>query len=201
MWQRRILVCESCWVTDSHESFSKKSNRFAVCALLIVQSGNRVYCKAPTSSYLSHARQIQKTFCFFDCSVWINSVCHRVCFLLHICAVEQTMLWDSRHSHNSNNMMHATCLAYVFREGKPTSARFEVLCWQQHVECELKTLKLWGICSRMLSLVASYKVLQTTVFFTLIWVKTNFKSHIFYFQAYVNPVEEKTIYISAAENL
>jgi len=53
----------------------------------------------------------------------------------------------------------------------------------------------------MLSLVASYKVLQTTVFFTLIWVKTNFKSHIFYFQAYVNPVEENTIYISAAENL
>jgi len=99
LWQRRVLVCESCWVTDQHEGFSKKSNLFTVCALLIVQSWNRVYCTAPTSPYSGHARQIQKTFCFFDCSVWMKSVCHMFFCLLHICAVEQTMLWDSRHSH------------------------------------------------------------------------------------------------------
>jgi len=39
-------------------------------------------------------------------SVWMNTFCHTVCGILHVCAVEQTILWDSWHS-----------LAYFFQLG------------------------------------------------------------------------------------
>jgi len=60
--------------------------------------------------------------------------------LLHICAVEQTMLCDSRDSYNINNVIHATYTTHaIFREGssfRPASTRCEVPCWQQQLECE-----------------------------------------------------------------
>jgi len=36
--------------------------------------------------------------------------------LLHVCAVEQKMLWDSQHSHNINSMIDATYIMYRFSE-------------------------------------------------------------------------------------
>jgi len=52
-----------------------------------------------------HARQVLKNLIFnFHCSVLMNTFCHTVCCIY---AVEQTLLWDSRHSHDINNMMHA----------------------------------------------------------------------------------------------
>jgi len=63
------------------------------------------------------------------------------------------------HDTVMNNMIHVT---YVFRWGsifRPTSsARCEVPCWQQQLECEWKTSELWGRCSRILSQLAADNV-------------------------------------------
>jgi len=53
----------------------------------------------------------RKAFVFnINYSVWMNTFCHTVCCMLHICAVEETIC-DSRLSPNINNVIHATiCL-------------------------------------------------------------------------------------------
>ena len=51
------------------------------------------------------------------------------------------MLWDSRYSHNINNVIHATYITYVFKEGssfRSTSDKCEFPCLQQKLECERK---------------------------------------------------------------
>jgi len=40
---------------------------------------------------------------------WMNRFCHTACCMLHICAAEQAILWNSHHSYNA---IHATYTTY-----------------------------------------------------------------------------------------
>ena len=71
----------------------------------------------------------------------MNTFYHAVCCMLHICAVAQTILWDSQHSHNINmtNAKNITYSACLQRSGfKLTSGRCECPCWQEQLKCEWK---------------------------------------------------------------
>jgi len=51
-----------------------------------------------------YAGKHMKTFvCNFNYSAWMNTIWHTS--LLHIWAVEQTVLWDARHSHNTEQII------------------------------------------------------------------------------------------------
>jgi len=97
----------------------------------------------------------RKAFVFtFNYSIWMNTFCHTVCC---ICAVELTMLWDIWHSHNINNMIHATYSVshkHAFKEGssfrpissKVTQSISALLTATAGLWIQLQTLELWGRC-------------------------------------------------------
>ena len=97
----------------------------------------------------------------------------------------------------SQNSSYATeCHIYVFKEGssfRPASARSEVPCWQQQLECEWKTSKLRDIPSRILSQLASDNVLaQPNVHFSVGLLRTKFQAP--NFPVYGNIVNKSIIY-------
>ena len=91
--------------------------------------------------------------------------------------VARTVFPFSKVSPLAQNSSYATEYhIYVFREGSsfgPTSARSEVPCWQQQLECEWKTSQLWERSSIILSQLASGNVLaQPCVLFSVGLLRT-----------------------------
>jgi len=82
----------------------------------------------------------RKGFVFnFNYSVWMNTFCHM--YLAYMCTSSDNVVRSMAQSWykycNTCYIYHI----YVFREGssfRPPSARCEVPCWQQQLECEWK---------------------------------------------------------------
>ena len=123
------------------------------------------------------------------------------CCLLYtvLRAVEQRMLWDSWHSHNVNNMIHATYMSSQKESalGLPQlGLRYlsDSNSWNVN---GTTNLELWGGCSRVLSQLDSDNVfVQLSVLFQLGYYEPNFKYQIFYFHVYGNLIKENIMQLT-----
>ena len=117
--------------------------------------------------------------------------------MLHACEVEQTLLWDSQHSHDINNMIHVTYIGDISKE-EPLQVCFSFsLVWGSLLTA---TPGMWMENPRtvwqmfkniLLSQLPSDDVLAQPIayLFELGFEEKNLKLYIFYFRMYGNMVE------------